>query len=232
MRSSDPADIAAQVGLDLEPEFSDWQLSGLAKRIYAAGPRLSWHQLFTTVYRPLYAPFGLILQWIPPGATMLDLGCGTGALLLLAHALKPLTKGYGVDIQEAPLRLAHAVNRDPRITFVQRSDVPVDIIRECNVIALIDIFHHVPAEEKLSLLQQVIDHSRSGTVVILKDLDPRPRWRAVANRITDYLSMRSRVHYMAMTDVEAFFRQNGLQVCYARRWTRQLWSHYLVVARR
>ena len=212
--------------------LGDWQLSALAKQIYSAGPRLSWHQALTTVYRPLYAPFGLLLHWVPPGATMLDLGCGTGALLLLAHAVRHLTRGYGVDMQAAPLRVAQAANQDPRITFEQHDDVPDQIIGECNVIALIDILHHVPAAAKLPLLQRVIDHTGSGAVMLLKDLHPRPRWRALANRVTDYLSTRSRVDYMAMEDVEAFCRRNGLTVLYARRWPKQVWSHYLVVARR
>jgi hypothetical protein len=90
----------------------------------------------------------------------------------------------------------------------------------------------VPAAEKLPLLQRIFDHARSGTVVILKDLDPRPRWRALANRVTDYLSTRSRVDYMARTEVEAFFYKNGLEILYSRRWPKQVWSHYLVVGRR
>jgi len=211
---------------------TDWQLSSLASRIYAAGPRLSWHQSLTTVYRPLYAPFGMILEWIPVGATMLDLGCGTGALLHLVHALKPLAKGYGVDAQLAPLRVAQAVNRDPRLEFIQRHDVPVDLIPECTVIALMDVLHHVPAIEKRPLLQRRLGHASRGTTFISKDLDPRPRWRALSNRMTDYLSTRSRADYLAMVEVEAFLSQSGLQVLSARRWNKQVWSHYLVVARR
>ena len=229
--ASESADAGQLDGPELHPALNDWQLTALARRIYASGPRLTWHQTLTTVYRPLYAPFGLILRWIPPGATMLDLGCGTGTLLLLAHALKPLAKGYGVDNQLAPIRLAQAVNHDPRITFVRHETVPVEIIREANVIALIDIFHHVPAAEKFPLLQRLIDHAGSGSVVIVKDLDPRPRWRACANRVTDFLSTRSRVDYAAMTDVQAFFRRNGLTVLHTQRWNRQIWSHYLVVSR-
>jgi 2-polyprenyl-3-methyl-5-hydroxy-6-metoxy-1,4-benzoquinol methylase len=213
------------------PELSDWQLTALAKQLYGNGPRLSWHQALTTVYRPLYAPFGLILRWIPPGATMLDLGCGTGALLHLVHALKPLAKGYGVDRQAGPLHVAQAINRDPRLTFMQRADLPIDLVPECNVIALIDIVHHVPAAEKLPLLQRLIEHAASGTIFIIKDLDRRPRWRALANRVTDYLSTRSLVDYLSMGEVEAFLRQNGLAVLFARRWNKQVWSHYLVVAR-
>src|SRR5215468_10331806 len=125
------------------PPLSDWQLSALAKRLYAAGPRLSWHQALTTVYRPLYAPFGRILEWIPCEATMLDLGCGTGALLHLVHALKPLVRGYGVDTQEESLGIARAVNRDPRLAFIQRRDLPVDLIPQCNVVAVIDVLHHL-----------------------------------------------------------------------------------------
>jgi len=214
------------------PPLSDWQLSALAERIYRAGPRLSWHQRLTTVYRPLYAPYGLILDWIPPGATMLDLGCGTGALLHLAHALKPLAKGYGVDRQDGPLRVARAIARDPRLTFMQRAELPVDLIPPCTVIAMSDILHHVPAAEKRPLLQRLIDHLASGAVLIIKDLDTRPRWRALANRVTDFLSTRSRVHYWSLGELEALLRQNGLEILAARRWNKQIWSHYLIVARR
>jgi len=227
-----PAETMPDPIASSSPPLSDWQLSALAKRIYGAGPRLSWHQALTTVYRPLYAPYGLILDWIPPGATMLDLGCGTGALLHLVHALRPLAKGYGVDAELAPLLVARAVNRDPRLDFIQRNDVPVDLIPECSVIALVDLLHHLPASAKRPFLQTLVDHASRGTTFIIKDLDPRPRWRALANSITDYLSTRSRSDYLAMADVEAFVRQNGLDVLHARRWNKLVWSQYLVVARR
>ena len=67
---------------------SRWQLVALAKHVYAPC-RLSWHQRLTSVYRPLYTPFREVLSWIPLGARLLDVGCGTGALLHLARVPRP-----------------------------------------------------------------------------------------------------------------------------------------------
>lgn len=44
----------------------------------------------------------------PPGARLLDLGCGTGRNLLLAHRLYPGTTLYGLDISREMLESARA----------------------------------------------------------------------------------------------------------------------------
>lgn len=45
---------------------------------------------------------------MPPGATLLEIGCGTGRNLLLAHRLYPEARLYGLDISAAMLETAHA----------------------------------------------------------------------------------------------------------------------------
>ena len=46
------------------------------------------------------ADLGAIAAWVPPGATVLDLGCGEGLLL---HYLKQSrdVRGYGIEISDA-----------------------------------------------------------------------------------------------------------------------------------
>lgn len=45
---------------------------------------------------------------VPPGATLLEVGCGTGRNLLLAHRHYPTAKLYGLDISAAMLESARA----------------------------------------------------------------------------------------------------------------------------
>jgi methionine biosynthesis protein MetW len=44
--------------------------------------------------------FAAIAAWIPPGASVLDLGCGDGSLLRYLHE-KLRVRGYGVEIDDA-----------------------------------------------------------------------------------------------------------------------------------
>jgi len=215
-------------GEPLTPRF----LTKLSRKLYARGRRLSPHEALTTVYRPLYTPFHAVLEWIPRDAVHLDVGCGTGSLLLLANALGRLRRGYGFEIQEAPLALARAANQDARIVFETRPSVPVDIIRASNVISVVDTLHHVPTDRQITFLRQLLDEATPGTLLIVKDLDPRPRWRAFANRVTDFLSTRSRAYYMAMIDVRALLDGCGFEILDARRLHRHIWSHYLIVGRK
>ncbi len=190
-------------GEPLTPRF----LTKLSKKLYARGRRLSPHEALTTIYRPLYTPFHAVLEWIPRDAVHLDVGCGTGSLLLLANALGRLRRGYGFEIEEAPLALARAAN-------------------------LVDTLHHVPTDRQVTFLRQLLDEAAPGTLLIVKDLDPRPRWRAFANRVTDFLSTRSRAYYMAMIEVRALLDGSGFELLDARRLHRHVWSHYLIVGRK
>lgn len=43
--------------------------------------------------------FATIAEWVPPGARVLDLGCGDGSLLRYLHESKSV-RGYGVEIRD------------------------------------------------------------------------------------------------------------------------------------
>jgi 2-polyprenyl-3-methyl-5-hydroxy-6-metoxy-1,4-benzoquinol methylase len=212
-------------------EITPRLLASLNKRIYARAP-LSPRQTLRTIYRPLYTPFHAVLDWIPSGSTYLDVGCGTGSLVLLADALGKVRRGYGYDIEEPSLVVARAVGQEAPVVFDASTPVPAEVIRACNVISMVDTVHHVPTGQHRSFIRHFLELAAPGTLVIVKDLDPRPRWRAFANRVTDFLSTRSRAYYMAMSDVTALFAQSGFEVLEARRLHRHVWSHYLVVGRK
>ena len=48
----------------------------------------------------LRADFAAIAEWIPAGASVLDLGCGDGSLLRYLHDARKV-RGYGVEISDA-----------------------------------------------------------------------------------------------------------------------------------
>lgn len=205
-------------------------LTRLTREIYAQGPPLTLQQRLTTVYRPLYGDIGRQLVWIPAGASYLDIGCGTGALLLLAERLRQLRRATGLDPQARSIAVATGANRAAHVEFHCTAEVPAALLADSEVISMIDVIHHVPPDGQLALLDHICRHAAPGARLIIKDLDPRPRWRALANRITDWLSTRSRVHYRSMGDVAAFLTANGFTVLQAEKWRRHVWSPYQIVA--
>ena len=212
------------------PPWTRGSLSDLARGIYANGSRLSLQRQITTVYRPLYGSFVEILNWIPPHARMVDVGCGTGALLLLAAALRDLESGFGCDANAASIAIASAANRWPQVQFAVTGDLPEAAIAKSNVVCLIDVLHHIPAAQQRPFLERLLTLLAPGATLIIKDLHPTPRWRALANRVTDFLSTRSLVEYIGMEDVGAIAAQQGLHVREQRRFNLYVWSVYFVVA--
>jgi len=216
----------------VEAALSPRHLTRLARAIYSRGRPLSLHERLTTIYRPLYAPLGEVLRWVPEGATMLDVGCGTGTLLLLADRLRTLRRGFGHDVRAEPLAVARAVADPARITLACSPEVPADTIRQAEVVSVVDVLHHVPPAVRTEFLTRLVGAAMPGAVFVFKDLDPRPRWRALANHLTDWLSTRSRVDYLAMDELATLLADGGFEILDRRRLHRHVWSHYLVVARR
>jgi SAM-dependent methyltransferase len=214
------------------PPWTRRSLTALARAIYADGTPLTIQRLVTTVYRPFYGSFADILRWVPPGARLVDVGCGSGALLLLAGALRQLSSGFGCDANPASIAIAERANRWPQIRFAVSADVPAAEIAASDVVVLIDVLHHIPAAEQRPFLQELLRALAPGTTVIIKDLHPTPRWRALANRITDFLSTRSRVDYIGLDEVHTLVSEHAFRIHEARRFNLYVWSVYLLVAQK
>jgi SAM-dependent methyltransferase len=207
------------------PRLDAWTLTTLTREIYADVP-MTLRQRLTTTYRPLYGALDRVLEWIPAGARQLDVGCGSGALLLLAERLYGLESGWGYDPQPASIRLARAANRARHLRFAEGAEAPAEVVAAATVITVVDVLHHAGTPR---VLDPLLRHAARGARVIVRDLDPRPRWRAWANRITDYASTRSRVRYVAMQDTAAALTAAGCTVTHASKWRHYVWSPYVVV---
>ena len=213
-----------------------WELKNILGAVYGSaardGRRLSWHERLTSVFRPLYAPFGALLQWVPPKARVLDVGCGSGAFLFLANELKGLGSSLGIDSNAKSIALAQAACNSPHLKFVVGVEVPPEVLQSSSVVALIDVLHHVPKDAKQSFLRRLLQGMASGTLVLVKDLDPEPAWKALANRITDYLSTRSIVSYLSRQQVEEILLEEGFEILSSARLDDMVWSHFLVVGKK
>ena len=221
--------VATERQCKINDSYPTSTLLALTKQLYGQNT-LSLQQKLTTIYRPIYAPFSALLTATPVRSRVLDIGCGTGTFLLLACRLRRLEIGYGFDCNRASLDVARTANPFPNLCFIDDENALACVVPEVTLLTCIDLLHHIPASGRMAFLDRLLEPMRHGQQVLIKDLDPAPRWKALANDVTDYLSTRSVVSYIGMTDLVQHLEARGFSVDLAVRLDKHIWSHYLVGA--
>lgn len=96
---------------------------------------------------------------VPPGASVLEIGCGTGDLLA---ALRP---GEGIGVDVSPRMVERARARYPHLTWVVADAAALDLGRTFDYILLSDLLGHL--EDIWAVFQRLGALSRSDTRVII-----------------------------------------------------------------
>jgi 2-polyprenyl-6-hydroxyphenyl methylase/3-demethylubiquinone-9 3-methyltransferase len=141
----------------------------LPTRLHAAG-------------RFLTCPFLPVLDRLPPGARVLDLGSGHGTFARLA-----VERGAALVVAADPdARKAFATYRHPRVRFVVAYAGAIG--GEFDAVTLFDVLCRVPVPEWDALLAAAFARLRPGGVLLLKEIDPAHRWKGRWNRAQERLA--------------------------------------------
>jgi cyclopropane fatty-acyl-phospholipid synthase-like methyltransferase len=200
----------------------------MAWRRFRAAP-LAARVLMTL--RPRICPLGLVADAVPHAARVLDVGCGAGLLLQWLDEARGLVRGVGVDVSARAIAVARACA--PRGGVLEFIRLPADAPwpeGPFDVVTAVDVLHHVPPEEQRGFVRRLAE--TGARLVVLKDVAPRPRWKAWANALHDFLMTRSRVWPRAMDEVAAWLAEDGWRVTRAERADMLCYSHYLVAGER
>jgi 2-polyprenyl-3-methyl-5-hydroxy-6-metoxy-1,4-benzoquinol methylase len=204
------------------------QTATLAREIYGdAKPSIKYKQ----GYRPYICPFHLLLDYIPHGASVLDVGCGAGLFILLMAKLGRIRSAVGFDadaiaIQAAQDAAAKLLNRAP-IQFEQHSADHRWPAGRFDVVSIIDVMHHVPPERQPDLIAMAAEHLNDGGLLLYKDMASRPYWRAWANRLHDLVSAQKWIYYVELDSVRNWAIDAGLRLDHQQTinmlWYRHEW---------
>lgn len=147
------------------------------------------------------------LPLIPPGETVLDLGCGIGllGLLLEARGLHNDTLGIEWDPAKARFgqRLANGSVR-ARILCGDLFQVPWP---PCTVVAVLDVLHYLPAARQRDLLFRIGAHLPEGGRLLLRAMDSQTRGMAILTRLAEWVAVGCRwnlapsVHWRPLADL-------------------------------
>jgi SAM-dependent methyltransferase len=211
-------------------------LVSLARTIYADGPAVRRGMMGL---RPYICPFHRLIDLVPEGASVLDVGCGCGLFLGLLAATGRRPRGVGFDVSACAIPTARQM-----AVRLREAEVAADLRFErvgiddpwpagpFDVVSVIDVMHHVPRLRQEGLFQAAYDAVRPGGLLLYKDIGPRPLWRAWANRLHDLLVAREWIHLLPDAVVLGWGRARGLELLRRERINALWYGHDLLVFRR
>lgn len=103
---------------------------------------------------------------------LLDVGCGTGSLLIVAKKLYPQITAIGIDIDEKILKIAKNKIRKEnlKIEFIKTSSgkLPFKDL-EFDVVVSSLVFHHLPLDLKIETIREIKRILKKGGQFLLVD---------------------------------------------------------------
>ena len=185
--------------------------------------------------RPLICPLDPLLAHMPSAARVLDIGCGTGALLLHAVAQGRVREGLGTDVSGPALEIAcetwqSMAGRFPSTHLrFERMDSLGSLPGKWEVVMMIDVIHHVPPSLQEAFLRAAFRLVAPGGRMIYKDVCLRPWWKRAMNRLHDLVMARLWISEVPLDQVRRWAAEEGLRVMAEEHYGRLWYGHELLV---
>lgn len=111
----------------------------------------------------------LLQEFVPPGKRVLELGCGTGAIL---ESLRP-SAGVGVDVSSAMIEEARRLR--PQFTFSVGRAEKLELPRPVDFVVMVDLVEHIP---DLEAAFRGLAHAVSSQTLIIST-SANPLWAPI-----------------------------------------------------
>jgi SAM-dependent methyltransferase len=141
--------------------------------------------------RWLTCPFPPIVDVLPSEGRVLEVGCGHGLFSGYLARRSPRLQVLGVDIDADKIAVAGA--GEPvdhgrlRFAVADSGSVPDG---PWDAVVLVDVLYLLDAGDQRSLLESCAKVLAPGGLLVVKDMDTRPRWKARWNAAQEALSVR------------------------------------------
>jgi len=156
-------------------------------------------------------------QYLPQKGTVLDVGCGFG-LFSFFFALSAEERNLiGVEINGNRIAAANKVRQklglDGKIEF-HVSDVSDYPFQEpVDAIVMLDLFHHVPPETALRILDKFQEILREDGILIIKDITSKPWLKMAFTWVLDKaMDFRGPLRYYSKEEMVSLIEERGFDV--------------------
>ena len=182
--------------------------------------------------RPHICPFEAMLPVVPRGASVLDVGCGSGLFLGLLRYFNYDVSGFGFDSSGPAIRCAQAMARRHGGGAIRFERIPAgDRWPEgmFDVVSMIDVMHHIPPSHQEGAFRAAYQRVAPGGILLYKDMSDTPFHLASANRFHDLVIAREWIHYVSIARVERWATSLGMTVEHASSPRLMWYQHHLRV---
>lgn len=215
--------------LKATPAGGGYDAAGLCRMAAQIARKLEGFSRFKLTYRPRICPFHVLMDYVPVGGRVLDIGSGMGLWLLLLSRSGVLGRGTGVevtaDLTEKAQRLA-----EPRdsLEFLHQDTDQGWPKSDWDCLTMIDVLHHVPRNEQEPFLERIGE--TGATRIIFKDIDPKAVFGSAMNTLHDLVVSGQKPQYPAPEMIERKLEQMDYRII-ASGQVRMLWyPHYYIIA--
>lgn len=214
-------------GLDHRQALAAYRGAALVDRAHVW---VRWHS----------CPFADVAAHVPPEGRLLDVGCGHGLfaiLLALTGAGRDVT-ATDVDPDKLVVAAAAAEKAGVHIAFeaARGGALPPG---PWDTITVVDVLYLIGHDAAHGLLRETAAALAPGGTLVIKEVQPRPRWKYLLTIGQELLATRvlrvtegSNVSFLPPDDIAATLERAGLEVRHERLDRGRLHPHHLLIAQR
>ncbi len=187
-------------------------------------------------YRPLICPFAALFPFVQEGDVVADIGCGSGQFALLLDRFTPLGAVVGIEISDRLVHNARALfaaephTRPHRFERYDGTNFPAEL-RRSDLFFLVDVLHHVPADEQQAFLDGIFAVMRPGARLVLKDIDGASPL-VVFNKLHDLVFSGELGKERSLAVARDMALRAGFELLAAYRHRTAVYPHYVLALRK